>query len=99
MAGGFLGGGMEDLFEVGVVKAVGDAVRAKQKTVAVMMDEMMLTIARDLTPLRPGRTEPRVKKRRPKNHRLMTSPRKEIGPLPHRKVGVENRLKTSRPAM
>jgi len=36
---------MEDLFEVGVVKAVGDAVRAKQKTVAVMMDEMMLTIA------------------------------------------------------
>jgi len=41
---------MEDLFEVGVVKAVGDAVRAKQKTVAVMIDEMMLTIARDLTP-------------------------------------------------
>ena len=99
MAGGFLGGGMEDLFEAGVVRAVGDAVRAKQKAVAVMMDEMMLTIARDLTPLRPRKTEPRVKKRRPNNHRLMTSPRKEIGPLPHRKVGVENRLKTSRPAM
>ena len=90
---------MEDLFEAGVVRAVGDAVRAKQKAVAVMMDEMMLTIARDLTPLRPGGTEPRVKKRRPKNHRLMTSPGKEIGPFPHRKVGVENRLKTSRQAM
>jgi hypothetical protein len=52
---------MEDLFEVGVVKAVVDAVRTKQKAVAVMIDEMLLTIARDLTPLRPGRTEPRVK--------------------------------------
>jgi hypothetical protein len=37
LAGGFLGGSMEDLFEVGVVKAVGDA---------VMIDEMLLTIAR-----------------------------------------------------
>ena len=40
-------------------------------------------------PLRPGRSEPRVKKRRPKNYRLMTKPRKEMGNLPHRKVGVE----------
>ena len=38
----------------------------KPKTIAAMIDEMLLTIARDLTPLRPGRTEPRVKKRRPK---------------------------------
>jgi len=37
---------MEDLFELGVVKAVGDAVRTKQKAVAVMIDEMLLTIAR-----------------------------------------------------
>ena len=66
----------------------------KPKTIAAMIDEMLLTIARDLTPLRPGRTEPRVKKRRPKNHRLMTKPRREIGPLPHRKVGVENHPKS-----
>ena len=37
---------MEDLFEVGVVKAVVDAVRTKQKADAVMIDEMLLTIAR-----------------------------------------------------
>ena len=66
----------------------------KPKMIAAMIDEMLLTIARDLTPLRPGRTEPRVKKRRPKNHRLMTKPRREIGPLPHRKVGVENHPKS-----
>ena len=65
----------------------------KPKTIAAMIDEMLLTIARDLTPHRPGRSEPRVKKRRSKNYRLMTKPRKEMGPLPHRKVGVENRPK------
>jgi hypothetical protein len=66
----------------------------KPKTISAMIDEMLLTIARDLTPILPGRTEPRVKKRRPKNHRLMTKPRKEIGPLPHRKVGVEHHPKS-----
>jgi len=69
-------------------------IEKKPKTIAAMIDEMLLTIARDLTPLRPGRTEPRVKKRRPKNLRLMTKPRKEIGPLPHRNGGVENHPKS-----
>jgi hypothetical protein len=69
-------------------------VEKKPKTIAAMIDDMLLTIARDLTPLRPGRSEPRVKKRRPKNHRLMTNTRREIGPLPHRKVGVENHSKS-----
>ena len=69
-------------------------VEKKPKTIAAMIDDMLLTIARDLTPLRPGRSEPRVKKRRAKNYRLMTKPRKEMGPLPHRKVGVENHPKS-----
>jgi len=69
-------------------------IEKKPKTIAAMIDEMLLAIARDLNPLRPGRTEPRVKKRRPKNYRLMTKPRKEMGPLPHRKVGVENHPKS-----
>ena len=65
----------------------------KPRTISAMVDEMLLAIARDLNPHRPGRSEPRVKKRRPKNYRLMTRPRHEMGPLPHRKVGVENRPK------
>lgn len=63
----------------------------KPRTISAMIDEMLLAIARDPNPLRPGRTEPRVRKRRPKNYRLMTKPRREMGPLPHRKVGVESR--------
>ena len=36
-----------------------------------MVDDMLLAIARDLTPLRPERSEPRVKKTRPKSYSLM----------------------------
>lgn len=62
----------------------------KPRTISAMVDEMLSAIARDLNPHRPGRSEPRVKKRRPKNYRLMTKPRHEMEPLPHRKDGVEN---------
>ncbi len=55
-------------------------VEKKPKTIAAMIDDMLLTIARDLTPLRPGRSEPRVKKRRAKNYRLMTKPAKKWAP-------------------
>lgn len=65
----------------------------KQRTISAMVDEMLLAIARDLNPHRPDRSEPRVKKRRPKNYRLLTKPRHEMGPLPHRKVGVERHPK------
>ena len=67
----------------------------KPRTITALVDEMLLAIARDLNPHRPARSEPRVKKRRPKNYRLMTKPRHEMGPLPHRKVGVEIRPKTA----
>ncbi len=33
---------------------------------------------------RPGRSEPRAKKRRPKNYQLLSRPRHEMGNLPHR---------------
>lgn len=62
----------------------------KPKTISAMVDEMLLAIARDTLPLRPFRCEPRVRKRRPKNYRLLTKPRHQMGPLPHRKVGVES---------
>ena len=67
----------------------------KPRTISAMIDEMLLAIARDPNPHRPGRSEPRVRKRRPKNYRLLTKPRHEMGPLPHRKAGVENHPKTA----
>jgi hypothetical protein len=67
----------------------------KARTVTAMVDEMLRIIASDLLPYRPGRSEPRVRKRRPKNYRLMTKPRREMGPLPHRKDGVESRSKSA----
>lgn len=66
----------------------------KPRTISALVEDMLLAIARDLVPLRPDRTEPRVRKRRPKNYRLMTKPRHEMGPLPHRKIGVETRMRS-----
>jgi hypothetical protein len=61
----------------------------KPRTISALVEEMLLAIARHPNPLRPARSEPRVRKRRPKNYRLLTKPRHEMGHLPHRKVGVE----------
>jgi hypothetical protein len=65
----------------------------KSKTVADLVRDMLHAIAHDLLQIRPGRSEPRAKKRRPKNYRLLTKPRKEMPALPHRKVGVEKHPK------
>jgi len=63
----------------------------KPKTVAALLDEMLLAIARDLLPHRPGRSEPRAVKRRPKNYQRLTKPRHQMGNLPHRnKVKAKN---------
>jgi len=62
----------------------------KPRTIAALVDDMLRAIARDPNPLRPNRSEPRVRKRRPKNYRLLTKPRKKMGPLPHRKIGIES---------
>jgi hypothetical protein len=41
-------------------------------------------LAKDLLPDRPGRTEPRARKRRPKNYQLLTKPRREFKESEHR---------------
>jgi hypothetical protein len=46
--------------------------------------KMLSYIARDKVPDRPGRTEPRARKRRPKNYPLLTQPRHEYKEIPHR---------------
>ena len=69
-----------------------DVVRAahgKPRKQAALLDVMYEIIAQDQLPHRPGRSEPRAKKRRPKNYQLLTKPRKKMRVAPHR-----NRPKT-----
>lgn len=46
--------------------------------------ELLRVIAADPVPLRPDRSEPRVRKRRPKNYQLLTKPRHEMVVSPSR---------------
>jgi hypothetical protein len=57
-----------------------------------LIDAMLAAIARDTVRERPGRSEPRARKRRAKNYQLLTKPRHEIGNLPRR-----NRPKKTNP--
>ena len=41
-------------------------------------DEMLALCAADLLPLRPGRSEPRALKRRPKPYQYLTRPRRQM---------------------
>lgn len=74
-----------------VIHAASDTPRRQQK----LIDEMLALIAADPVPLRPGRSEPRAKKRRPKNYQLLTKPRAEMGNVPHRNRPNPKRPKTA----
>jgi hypothetical protein len=60
------------------------AARGKPRQQKALLDSLLETIANDLLPKRPGRVEPRAKKRRPKNYHLLTKPRKQMKVPPHR---------------
>lgn len=47
-------------------------------------EELLEAIASVQNPLRPGRREPRAKKRRPKSYQLLTKPRHKFQEIPHR---------------
>ena len=49
-----------------------------------LLKKLTECISKDIVPLRPNRSEPRAKKRRPKNYQLLTKPRQLMGNLPHR---------------
>ena len=49
-----------------------------------LWQDLLRTLACDLVPLRPGRTEPRAVKRRPKPFPLLNRPRRNFVELPHR---------------
>lgn len=49
-----------------------------------LFQALLHTLAHDIVPSRPNRSEPRVVKRRGKNYHLLTKPRHLMGNLPHR---------------
>lgn len=60
------------------------ACHGQSRKQAQLLAQLLLTISLDLLPLRPNRSEPRARKRRPKNYQLLTRPRRQMGNLPHR---------------
>jgi Transposase DDE domain len=80
---------MERLSFKGTVDAVRNyaaeirAARSKKKR-ASLWDELVRSIAADKVPLRPGRTEPRAVKRRPKPYPLLNKPRSKFKEIRHR---------------
>lgn len=60
------------------------AAHAKPTRQRQLFDALLLTIAADRVPLRPDRSEPRAKKRRPKNYHLLTKPRHSMVLSQHR---------------
>ena len=60
------------------------AARTTPRRPDALIEQMLATIASDPLPVRPGRSEPRAKKRRPKNYHLLTKPRSAMRVPPHR---------------
>lgn len=58
-----------------VIAATGETPRKQAR----LIEQMLAAIAGDLLLERAGRSEPRVKKRRPKNYQLLTKPRHQMG--------------------
>lgn len=61
-----------------------EAMRGMPRKQQALLGAMFELMAKDLVPLRPGREEPRAKKRRPKNYHLLTKPRHEMRISGHR---------------
>jgi hypothetical protein len=61
-----------------------DSCQGKPRKQSLLIEEMLRLIASDQLPERPGRVEPRAKKRRPKNYHLLTKPRHQMRVPPHR---------------
>lgn len=49
-----------------------------------LWDDLLLSLARDLVPFRPGRREPRATKHRPKAYPLLNQPRRKFVEISHR---------------
>ena len=74
--------------------AVIAAAGAHPKKQDALIEELLAAIARDPVPTRPNRSEPRARKRRPKNYHLLTRPRRRMGNVPRRNRPRKNHPKT-----
>lgn len=63
-----------------LIAAAGKTPRQQAK----LIDQLLALIAADLVPERPGRSEPRAKKRRAKNYKLLNKPRAQMGHVARR---------------
>lgn len=73
-------GAVDALRQYSTVLAQARTNRLKRK----LWQDLLRTLACDLVPLRPGRTEPRAVKHRPKPFPLLNRPRRKFVELPHR---------------
>jgi hypothetical protein len=73
-------GAVDALRQYSAVLAQARTNRLKRK----LWQDLLRTLACDLVPLRPGRTEPHALKRRPKPFPLLNRPRRKFIELPHR---------------
>jgi hypothetical protein len=73
-------GAVDALRQYSAVLAQAPTHRLKRK----LWQNLLRTLACDRVPLRPGRTEPRAVKRRPKPYPLLNRPRRKFVELPHR---------------
>ena len=54
------------------------ALSGRPRRQAAMLEQLLQAMAEDPLPERPGRSEPRARKRRPKNYQLLTKPRHKM---------------------
>jgi hypothetical protein len=73
-------GAVDALRQYSAVIAQARTNRLKRK----LWQDMLRALVRDVVPLRPGRTEPRAVKHRPKPFPLLNRPRRKFVELPHR---------------
>jgi hypothetical protein len=66
-----------------------------QKIRKQLWQDLLLNLVRDRIPFRPGRTEPRAVKRRPKPYPLLNKPRRQFIEIPHRSRYSKNNPRKS----
>lgn len=68
-----------------------------QKAQRASVADLLAAIAQDRLPDRPGRSEPRAVKRRPKPFALLNQPRRQFKDIPHRNRYRKSTTRKSRP--
>jgi len=76
-------------YSAAIARAPNDKLRRQ------LWDDLLLNLNRDQVPKRPGRSEPRAVKRRPKTYPFLNQPRHQFKEVPHRNKYRKNRTRNS----